>query len=400
MARTFSYEELPTADLVVDAVYEGTETPNLAGEALSRLLPGIGNQGGFRAAGRGEDKRFVVLHSSGEDQDWPDHLDPFSGRFLYYGDNKRPGHELHDTQKGGNRLLRRVFDFLHGDPPRRKRIPPFFVFTKYPTRVSSRSFQFRGLAVPGYPGRPSTEDLVAIWKTTDGLRFQNYRAYFSILDIPHVSREWISELRRGGSESLYAPSPWTEWCDTGTYRILESESTTNIRDKDAQIPETPAKRAILETVYGHFGSAPHAFEEFAAQLFSMHDQRVVIDEITRPTNDGGRDAVGRYLIGLHEDPIYADFSLEAKCWRPPLNGSGGKGVGVKEVARLVSRIRHRQFGVMVTTSFIGKQAYEEIRGDRHPIIFICGKDVVDILTSAGLNTADRVKRMLERDFPT
>ncbi|MCP1762460.1 O-acetyl-ADP-ribose deacetylase (regulator of RNase III) [Bradyrhizobium japonicum] len=36
--------------------------------------------------------------------------------------------------------------------------------------------------------------------------------------------------------------------------------------------------------------------------------------------------------------------LEAKCY-----GSGNS-VGVREMSRLISRLRHRQFGVLVTTS--------------------------------------------------
>ena len=62
-------------------------------------MPGSGNQGAFRAAGNGEDKKFVVLYTSGEDPDWPDHLDLNTGQFVYFGDNKTPGHELHDTRR-------------------------------------------------------------------------------------------------------------------------------------------------------------------------------------------------------------------------------------------------------------------------------------------------------------
>ena len=162
MVRSFAYAELPSADLIVDAVYEGEQGGQLSGEALSHLLPGIGNLGGFRSSGRGKDKRFVVLFTSGEDKDWPDLLDTSTGRFLYYGDNKRPGHELHVTQLRGNRILRHVFDLLHDSPPQRHRIPPFLIFEKYWTSVSARSFQFRGLAAPGFTGVPTTEDLVAI----------------------------------------------------------------------------------------------------------------------------------------------------------------------------------------------------------------------------------------------
>src|SRR5262249_33592162 len=149
------------------------------GEALSKLLPGIGNLGGFRAAGLGKDKKLVVLYTSGEDRDWPDRLDLSTGQFGYYGDNKTPGHELHDTARGGNRMLRHVFDLLHAHTAERERIPPFFVFQKYPTPGSSRSVQFKGLAAPGFPGLPATSDLVAVWKTTKSQRFQNYRAVFT-----------------------------------------------------------------------------------------------------------------------------------------------------------------------------------------------------------------------------
>lgn len=52
----------------------------------------------------------------------------------------------------------------------------------------------------------------------------------------------------------------------------------------------------------------------------MHDARVIIDTITRGSVDGGR-AIGRYLLGLSDDPVYAEFSLEAKCYQPGFDGS-------------------------------------------------------------------------------
>jgi hypothetical protein len=72
---------------------------------------------------------------------------------------------------------------------------------------------------------------------------------------------------------------------------------------------------------------------------------------------------------------------------------------VKEVSRLISRIRHRQFGVLVTTSVVARQAYEEVREDRHPIIFICGRDIAEILLRNGYSTAERVDALLTSEFP-
>lgn len=398
MVRVVAYGALGSCDISVDAVYEGESGGRLSGEALSRLLPGVGNQGGFRASGRGEDKKFVALFTSGEDKDWPDSLDLSTGQFVYYGDNKHPGHELHDTQRSGNLILRRVFGLLHASPPQRSLIPPFFVFKKYPTTVSARSFQFKGLAVPGFVGLPPTADLVAVWKTTEGQRFQNYRAVFTVLDAGVISRAWIDDLAARQSLTANAPSAWVEWVENGRYRALTAESTTVIRSVSAQLPDTAVKAAILDTIWKHFAAAPIAFEAFAARIFQMYDPRVVIDEITRGSIDGGRDAVGRYRIGLIDDPVYAEFSLEAKCYRPGNGVDSANTVGVKEVARLISRIRHREFGVLVTTSAVARQAYEEVREDRHPIIFLCGKDIVDILSVNGFNTPQLVADLLGNEF--
>jgi hypothetical protein len=399
MPRVVPFADLPTADLIVDAVYEGAPGGQLSGEALSALLPGVGNLGGFRAAGTGDTKKFVVLYSSGADPDWPDYLDTAAGTFQYYGDNKKPGHELHQTSPGGNRLLRSVFARLHHEPPQRTAIPPFFVFDGYPTERSSRSFRFRGLAVPGAPGLAATEDLVAIWKTLKGERFQNYRSVFSILDASEVSRRWIESLDRGIRDSRHAPEAWKEWVATGGYRLLTSENTRTIRSKEQQIPDTKDKREILEAIWDHFGDTPREFERFAAQAFAFQEPKAVIDQVTRYSRDGGRDAIGRYRLGIEDDPVHVEFALEAKCYRPATQGQQPNPVGVRDVSRLISRLRHRQFGVLVTTSVIGQQAYEEVREDGHPIVFICGKDIADILTAKGLNTAAAVKRLLEADYP-
>lgn len=70
MVRVVPFGELPTTDLLIDAVYEGGPGGHLSGEALSKLLPGTGNLGGFRASGRGDDKKFVVLYCRYPYNEW------------------------------------------------------------------------------------------------------------------------------------------------------------------------------------------------------------------------------------------------------------------------------------------------------------------------------------------
>jgi len=124
------------------------------------------------------------------------------------------------------------------------------------------------------------------------------------------------------------------------------------------------------------------------------DPNINIDVITRPSVDGGRDALGTYRVGPIADRIPLDFALEAKCY-----GSENS-VGVKELSRLISRLRHRQFGILVTTSYLGHQAYEELRSDRHPVVIISGADIAGILVKAGIGTANAVQEWLMASFPT
>ena len=240
---------------------------------------------------------------------------------------------------------------------------------------------------------------MAVWKTSNRERFQNYLATFTILNVAVIARAWLDDLSRGDAVTENAPGVWLEWIRTGRYRPLASENTRAVRIEEEQLPDAPGKEAILKTVWEHFREKPREFEFFASRLFRMQDQRAIIDEITRASVDGGRDAVGRYRLGLTDDPVYVEFSLEAKCYQPPLKGQKPNRVGVKDISRLISRLRNRQFGVLVTTSVIGRQAYEEVRKDRHPVIFFCGKDIADILTNIGFNTSGLVKNMLEKEFP-
>jgi hypothetical protein len=130
----------------------------------------------------------------------------------------------------------------------------------------------------------------------------------------------------------------------------------------------------------------------------MTDSKIIIDEVTRGIIDGGRDAIGRIKLGLNDDPIFAEFAVEAKCYNPGVLDKKINTVGVKEVSRLISRIRNRQFGVLVTTSAVAKQAYEEVRTDGHPIIFLSGKDIVKILIEKGINTIPTLIEYLSENY--
>jgi hypothetical protein len=389
MVKTFPFSDLRSADLVIDAIYEGGTKGNASDDPLWKLIPGAGNQGGFRSVGGWDAPRLVILYSSMDDPDWPDFIDVYTGIFTYFGDNKKTGFALHDTRRGGNKILRSCYDLLHNSQRERARIPPFLVFTNGEKR---RDVVFRGLAVPGVEG-DAADDLVAIWRSKNGQRFQNYRARFTILDTGIVSREWINAARAGEPLDASVPAAWKTWTETGVYKPLTTQPTIQYRRKEEQLPASHRDQLLLRNVYEYFKDRPHDFEHCAARLAAIMDPNININTVTRPSADGGRDAIGTYRVGPLADRITLDFALEAKCYAP------NNQVGVKELSRLISRLRHRQFGILVTTSYLGQQAYQELRNDGHPVIIIAGVDIAAILVKAGLGTADAVREWLVAEFP-
>lgn len=387
------FDALRTADLVVDRVYKGgTAFKNVSDDPINRLLP-VGNQGGFRFKGsvRQQNVKMVVLYTSGQEQDWPDTLDPETGDFTYFGDNRTAGSGLHDTRRGGNLLLRDMFEWTHLGPEARRRVPPIFLFEKCPP---GRDVIFRGLLVPGSARLHADEELVAVWRTTKGKRFQNYRSHFTVLDVASVSREWIDQILAGDPVGSAAPQHWTRWVQGRIYAAMEAPRTIQVRSPAEQYPEREEQKAILRQVHDHFSPNPVEFEHFAAAMWLHSDPNVASVDVTRPSRDGGRDGIGIYQVGPASDPVKMEFALEAKCYQP-----FGGGLGVKMVSRLISRIKHREFGVFVTTAHIAKQAYEEVRGDGHPVIFITGGDIVAVLSKMGMRSRYAVQAYLDAEFP-
>ena len=384
------FEDLPDADLTIDRTYRGGTRGTAADDPLARLLP-VGNQGGFRYAGSPTKRtvKLCVLYTSGRETDWPDRLDVGTGDFSYFGDNRLPGSQLLNTRRRGNLLLQDTFALANAGPLERASVPPYFLFQK---SGAGRDVVFRGLLAPGSPRLSPEEELVAVWRTTAGSRFQNYRAHLTVLDLHTVSRNWISQILAGNPLGSECPNVWRKWVE-GVFTPLEAPRSVTVRSRLEQLPATKMGREIVQEIWQYFAAAPHRFEGFAADLWLMSDSRVASVDVTRPSKDGGRDAIGEYLIGPKSDPIKIDFALEAKCYAVT------NGVGVREVSRLISRLRARQFGILVTTSYLADQAYQEIREDGHPIVVIAGGDIAEILSQVGLRTPLAVLTYLQKNHP-
>lgn len=382
------FNELSTSDLHVDAIYKGgTQFKNINDEPFHYLIPNCENIGGFRKTLRKDGTRkfgYIVLYTTMEELEWPDFLDEETGIFRYYGDNREPGRALTDTKKGGNKLLEDVFSTLH-EGKNLNDIPPILVFKK--TGVG-RDIQFLGLAAPGNPNIPPDKDLVAFWRTIGDKRFQNYEAYFTILDTKGeiISRKWIESLLYDHDNNLqYAPSAWKKFVKEGRNGIkaLKAKRMNKIPTKYEQLQSDEEGKNCLDIIRNHYKSNPYNFEACATDIIEKMDSNFIDFNLTRPWRDGGRDAIGFYSIstgGKVNQPLKIDCALEAKCY------SEKNAVKVKQMSRLISRIKYRQFGIIITTSYVESQAYCEVIEDGHPILIVTASDIAAILRRNSINT--------------
>lgn len=385
------YEKIKKEDrenhsLIIDAVYKANPAEKtMSAEVLSKLL-GVKNQGGFRYLGKTSEPKLVMLFTSGEDVYWRDEMDSNLGVFLYYGDNKTPGRDLHKTNLHGNEILRYMFELACKDSiDDRKRIPPVFIFKK----ATGRDVKYLGLAVPGIKGKPTKDWLTAVWgQNRAGDRFQNYKAYFTVLDTskgsaryPNDSKinlAWLNDIESGNAfDSVFAPVEWKNYIKGNKYSALLTTTEKYVKSKQEQLPEVGSDRwKLLESLQQYFYQKDkgYSFESFAADIIQYMDNNIVNVEVTRPYKDGGFDALGRFKIfSKAENVVYVDFYLQAKCYN--YNNS----VTVSDTSRLISRIKDRQFGIMFTTSYVANQAYQEIIEDGHPIVIINGKNIIDYI---------------------
>lgn len=403
-----AFEELQNSKLVVDTVYKGGKVSGKASEVLSKLLPGCSNSGGFRKVLRKDGSglpAYVVLYTSMQELAWPDYLDEETGIFRYYGDNRSPGKTILDTPRKGNQLLEFVFDCLNSKDGSIKNIPPFLIFKK---TGCGWDVKFLGVAAPGNPKISPDHDLVAFWRSMDEERFQNYEAYFTVLETNQdISREWLNALIYDHDNSLqFAPDSWKSFINKGRNGIIPliARKLPQIPSRYDQLQTDVEGQACLKRIREYYANFPQGFEMCAKSILEKTDEKFQDFELTRPWRDGGRDALGYYVIsasGKANHPLRIDCALEAKCY------SEKNSVGVREMSRLISRIRYRQFGVMVTTSYVHKQAYQEVIEDGHPILIISATDIAQTLRRSAItsknidewlmsldeNDARRIKRL-------
>lgn len=228
MSQVVKSSDFESADLIPGAVYEApTRSVGKGNEVLSRLLPGISNSGGFRPRAGDGDPQIVVLYSTGAEGEWPDSWDQVGKSFTYYGDNRKPGNDLHSTPRGGNRLLRKWFDAL--DAGARETLPLILGFRKA-EGAGANDVEFIGVLVPGANNQSEQEPLVVEQRQDPGGDFANYKAHFTVLDTGPLDGEFVRNSIRRRSvnwSDFRVPNSLRDWrsgMNSDQVRSVEGEA--------------------------------------------------------------------------------------------------------------------------------------------------------------------------------
>lgn len=185
----------------------------------------------------------------------------------------------------------------------------------------------------------------------------------------------------------YAPDVWKKFINQGRNGIvpLIAKRMTKIPTRYDQLQSDVEGLACLAKIRSFYKSNPYGFENCAKNILEKMDEKFQDFSLTRPWRDGGRDALGYYVIGNGSKanyPLRIDCAMEAKCY------ADNHSVGVREMSRLISRIRYRQFGVLITTSYVNEQAYKEVVEDDHPILIISATDIAGILRRNAITSSN------------
>lgn len=375
-------------ELVVDGIMKNNNNPSHADAEFQRfftIAKGINNAAGFRVVARKNpnsrgprksavDLAFIVLVTNFGEREWPDSIDLETGLLVYYGDNRKPGRATNSTSANGNRYLEEIFQLKHEGS--RLHVPPVLVFENLKIRGRSH-MKFLGLAAPGAEGLSTSDDLVAVWRISGSSRFTNYKARFTVLKSSRIAREWLVDLVNGtpSAASVHCPKAWSRWVDTGLYDPLIADRGRAPRVKSAQLPHDAFEAEILRSLFEDLSD--REFEFAAAELVRLMDERFIELEVTPPTKDGGRDVVGSYKVGHDQHQVKLSVFVEAKQWKD-------RSIGVKPMARLLSRLRHRDLGVFVTTTYFDQQVQAELIEDEHPVLLVSGGDLARLLALKGI----------------
>lgn len=313
---------------------------------------------------------------------WRDLVFQDEGRVVYNGDNKSSKTSANSTF-GNKKILEVLPLYFSKNKSDRLKAPPILVTQTVKINNKTGYRKFIGIGIIS----ESPKLIQQFEKETDFV-FSNYQFVVTLLSLSTEDAfdwNWIDERRDISLDDeravLKAPKSWKKWVEFGeeilpdvklnikSYRVISEDEQRNIPSKN--------KLIINDLLNIHYPDPIRdsirfeAMASFIATLF-FEGQGYQRGWITVGTGDRGVDFVGRLDIG-HDS--FSSTSLivlgQSKRYKNSISG--------ERLTRVASRMTRGYIGLVITLDTFTRQAQQEIKDDKLPIILINGKKVSELL---------------------
>jgi hypothetical protein len=320
-----------------------------------------------------------------EDEDqspWRDLIFQEDGRVLYNGDNKSSEKNANETM-GNKKVLENLPLYYSKKRSDRLKAPPIFVTKTIKIGNKTGFRQFIGVGIINNP-----PILIQQYEKGTNNVFTNYQYEITLISLAPEDTfnwDWIDDRREksiSDEDSLKnAPKNWKKWVENGaevvskiqlkikSYRLISEIEQRDLQPKNKKIVDD-----LLNIHYPDPIKDGLRFESLASFITTLYfsDKNYHRGWITVGSGDRGVDFVGRLDIG-HDS--FSNTSIivlgQSKRYKNSISG--------ERLTRVASRMTRGYIGVVITLDVFTKQAQEEIKDDKLPIILINGKKVSELL---------------------
>ena len=333
-----------------------------------------------------------------EHSPWRDLIFQEEGRVLYNGDNKSSKKSADETF--GNKKVLKVLPFYFSKHRNdRLKAPPIFI-TKT-IKIGDKT-GFRKFIGFGIINEPPT--LIYQYEKGTDFVFANYQyeiTLFSMSAEGSLDWRWIDDRRNkelSDEDCLrYAPEAWRNWINIGGESVkknqLKIKAYKTISEEQQRDLQPQNKKIINDLLNIHYPDPTKdgiRFEALASFITTLYfdDKNYYRGWITIGSGDRGVDFVGRLDIG-HDS--FSNTSIivlgQSKRYKNSISG--------ERLTRVASRMTRGYIGVVVTLDVFTKQAQEEIKDDKLPIILINGKKVSELLLTYINKSGKTLSKIIE-----
>lgn len=312
---------------------------------------------------------------------WRDLIFQEEGRVIYNGDNKSSSKNANTTY-GNKKVLEVIPLYFSKDRDERLRAPPILITKTIKIGKKTGFRKFIGIGIIN-----KSPSLIQQYAKDDDSVFSNYQFEVTLISlVPEDIFDWAwiddrRDKKLNNEEVLKnAPACWKKWVEQGSEVVsqiqlkIKSYRTISVAEQRDLQPQN--QKIIDDLLKQHYPKESDGirFEALASFITTLYfgNENYHRGWITVGSGDRGVDFVGRLDIGHDSFSSTSIIVLgQSKRYKSPISG--------ERLTRVASRMTRGYIGVVVTLDTFTKQAQEEIKDDKLPIILINGKKVSELL---------------------